>query len=104
MEEKALMLYMNMLLMNFKLVLNQSIDAMIPIGKAKELVIGDEQTGKTTVCIDTILNQKNFLMLEEHLHRIYVAIGQKASTVAAIAKVLEEKGLGLHNYCCSKCI
>ena len=71
----------------------KSIDAMIPIGRGqRELVIGDRQTGKTTVCIDTILNQKEFFDAGEPVYCIYVAIGQKASTVAAISKVLEEKG------------
>ena len=71
----------------------KSIDAMIPIGRGqRELVIGDRQTGKTTVCIDTILNQKEFFDAGEPVYCIYVAIGQKASTVAAIAQVLEEKG------------
>ena len=71
----------------------KSIDAMIPIGRGqRELVIGDRQTGKTTVCIDTILNQKEFFDAGEPVYCIYVAIGQKASTVAGIAKVLEEKG------------
>ena len=71
----------------------KSIDAMIPIGRGqRELVIGDRQTGKTTVCIDTILNQKEFYDAGEPVYCIYVAIGQKASTVASIAKVLEDKG------------
>ena len=71
----------------------KSIDAMIPIGRGqRELVIGDRQTGKTTVCIDTILNQKEFYDAGEPVFCIYVAIGQKASTVAAIAKTLEDKG------------
>ncbi|CAI8395380.1 MAG: ATP synthase subunit alpha [Flavobacteriales bacterium] len=71
----------------------KSIDAMIPIGRGqRELVIGDRQTGKTTVCIDTILNQKEFYDAGEPVFCIYVAIGQKASTVAGIAKTLEEKG------------
>ena len=71
----------------------KSIDAMIPIGRGqRELVIGDRQTGKTTVCIDTILNQKEFFDAGEPVYCIYVAVGQKASTVAAIAKVLEDKG------------
>ncbi len=71
----------------------KSIDAMIPIGRGqRELVIGDRQTGKTTVCIDTILNQKEFYDSGEPVYCIYVAVGQKASTVAAIAKVLEDKG------------
>ncbi|MFT4848729.1 MAG: F-type H+-transporting ATPase subunit alpha [Sediminicola sp.] len=71
----------------------KSIDAMIPVGRGqRELVIGDRQTGKTTVCIDTILNQKEFYDAGVPVYCIYVAIGQKASTVANIAKVLEEKG------------
>ena len=71
----------------------KSIDAMIPIGRGqRELVIGDRQTGKTTVCIDTILNQKEFFDAGEPVYCIYVAIGQKASTVAGIAKILEDKG------------
>ena len=71
----------------------KSIDAMIPIGRGqRELVIGDRQTGKTTVCIDTILNQKEFFDAGEPVYCIYVAVGQKASTVAGIARILEEKG------------
>jgi F-type H+/Na+-transporting ATPase subunit alpha len=71
----------------------KSIDAMIPVGRGqRELVIGDRQTGKTTVCIDTILNQKEFYDAGQPVYCIYVAIGQKASTVAGIAKTLEEKG------------
>ncbi len=71
----------------------KSIDAMIPVGRGqRELVIGDRQTGKTTVCIDTILNQKEFYDAGEPVFCVYVAVGQKASTVAGIAKTLEEKG------------
>ncbi|ATA74818.1 F0F1 ATP synthase subunit alpha [Capnocytophaga sp. H2931] len=71
----------------------KSVDAMIPIGRGqRELVIGDRQTGKTTVCIDTILNQKEFYDAGKPVYCIYVAIGQKASTVAAIAKTLEDNG------------
>ncbi|HBC02850.1 MAG TPA: F0F1 ATP synthase subunit alpha [Aequorivita sp.] len=71
----------------------KSIDAMIPVGRGqRELVIGDRQTGKTVVAIDTILNQKEFYDAGEPVFCIYVAIGQKASTVAAIAKTLEDKG------------
>ena len=71
----------------------KSIDAMIPVGRGqRELVIGDRQTGKTTVCIGTIINQKEFFDAGEPVYCIYVAIGQKASTVAGIAKTLEEKG------------
>ncbi|MFV0237203.1 MAG: F0F1 ATP synthase subunit alpha [Flavobacteriales bacterium] len=71
----------------------KAIDAMIPIGRGqRELVIGDRQTGKTTVCIDTILNQKEFFDAGEPVYCIYVAIGQKGSTVAGIVKTLEEHG------------
>ena len=71
----------------------KSVDAMIPIGRGqRELVIGDRQTGKTTVCIDTILNQKEFYDAGNPVYCIYVAVGQKASTVAGIAKTLEDKG------------
>jgi len=71
----------------------KSIDAMIPVGRGqRELVIGDRQTGKTTVCIDTILNQKEFYDAGEPVYCIYVAVGQKASTVAGISKILEDKG------------
>ncbi|WKX78019.1 F0F1 ATP synthase subunit alpha [Zobellia laminariae] len=71
----------------------KAIDAMIPVGRGqRELVIGDRQTGKTTVCIDTILNQKEFYDAGKPVYCIYVAIGQKASTVAAIAQTLEDKG------------
>ncbi|TDU43571.1 F-type H+-transporting ATPase subunit alpha [Gelidibacter sediminis] len=71
----------------------KAIDAMIPVGRGqRELVIGDRQTGKTAVCIDTIINQKEFYDAGEPVYCIYVAIGQKASTVALIAKTLEEKG------------
>ena len=71
----------------------KSIDAMIPVGRGqRELVIGDRQTGKTTVCIDTILNQKEFYDAGEPVYCVYVAIGQKASTVAAITKILEDRG------------
>ena len=66
---------------------------MIPIGRGqRELVIGDRQTGKTAVCIDTIINQKEFYEAGKPVFCIYVAIGQKNSTVAQILKVLEENG------------
>ncbi|MEW9123148.1 MAG: F0F1 ATP synthase subunit alpha [Thermotaleaceae bacterium] len=66
----------------------KAIDAMIPIGRGqRELIIGDRQTGKTAIAIDTILNQK-----EENVICIYVAIGQKKSTVAQIVKALEDRG------------
>lgn len=70
-----------------------SIDSMIPIGRGqRELIIGDRQTGKSTVAIDTILNQKEFYDRGEPVFCIYVAIGQKASTVAQTVNVLEEHG------------
>jgi F-type H+/Na+-transporting ATPase subunit alpha len=71
----------------------KAIDAMIPIGRGqRELIIGDRQTGKTTVAIDTIINQKEFYDKGEPVYCIYVAIGQKGSTVAGIIKTLEENG------------
>jgi F-type H+-transporting ATPase subunit alpha len=71
----------------------KAIDAMIPIGRGqRELVIGDRQTGKTAVCIDTIINQKEFYEAGKPVFCIYVAIGQKASTVANVVRVLEENG------------
>ncbi len=69
------------------------IDAMIPIGRGqRELIIGDRQTGKTAIAIDTIINQKENYENGKPVYCIYVAIGQKGSSVASIAKVLEEKG------------
>ncbi len=71
----------------------KAVDAMIPIGRGqRELIIGDRQTGKSTVAIDTIINQKEFYDAGEPVYCIYVAIGQKGSTIAGIAKTLEEKG------------
>ena len=71
----------------------KAIDAMIPIGRGqRELVIGDRQTGKTAICIDTIINQKEFYEAGKPVYCIYVAIGQKASTIAGIMKTLEENG------------
>ncbi|WP_139957471.1 F0F1 ATP synthase subunit alpha [Flavicella sediminum] len=71
----------------------KSVDAMIPVGRGqRELIIGDRQTGKSTVALDTILNQKEFYDAGEPVYCIYVAIGQKASTVAGIVNLLEEKG------------
>lgn len=71
----------------------KAIDAMIPIGRGqRELIIGDRQTGKTAIAIDTILNQKEFYDRNEPVFCIYVAIGQKASTVAMVAKIFEENG------------
>jgi F-type H+-transporting ATPase subunit alpha len=71
----------------------KAIDAMIPIGRGqRELVIGDRQTGKTAVCIDTIINQKEFYNAGEPVICIYVACGQKASTVANIVRTLTENG------------
>lgn len=69
------------------------IDAMIPIGRGqRELIIGDRQTGKTAIAIDTIINQKPFYEAGNPVYCIYVAIGQKGSTIANIVKTLEEKG------------
>ena len=71
----------------------KAIDAMIPIGRGqRELIIGDRQTGKTSVAIDTIINQKEFYDAGQPVYCIYVAIGQKGSTVANIVKTLEEAG------------
>ena len=71
----------------------KAVDAMIPVGRGqRELIIGDRQTGKSTVALDTILNQKEFYDAGEPVYCIYVAIGQKGSTVAGIVKMLEDKG------------
>jgi len=71
----------------------KAIDAMIPIGRGqRELIIGDRQTGKTAIAIDTIINQKEFFKAGKPVFCIYVAIGQKASTVAGVMKTLNENG------------
>jgi F-type H+/Na+-transporting ATPase subunit alpha len=71
----------------------KAIDAMIPIGRGqRELVIGDRQTGKTAICVDTIINQKEFFDAGEPVYCIYVGIGQKASTIAGVMKTLEDNG------------
>ena len=71
----------------------KAIDSMIPIGRGqRELIIGDRQTGKTAVAIDTILNQKEFYEKGEPVYCIYVAVGQKASTVALVTNILEKNG------------
>ena len=71
----------------------KAIDSMIPIGRGqRELIIGDRQTGKTAIAIDTIINQREFFDKGEPVYCIYVACGQKGSTVANILKTLEEKG------------
>jgi F-type H+/Na+-transporting ATPase subunit alpha len=71
----------------------KSIDAMIPIGRGqRELIIGDRQTGKTAIALDTIINQKEFYERGEPVFCIYVASGQKSSTVAQVARILEENG------------
>lgn len=71
----------------------KAIDAMIPIGRGqRELVIGDRQTGKTAICIDTIINQKEFYEAGKPVYCIYVAIGQKASTIAGVMKTLQDAG------------
>ena len=77
-----------------------AIDAMIPIGRGqRELIIGDRQTGKTAIALDTIINQKG-----QDVICVYVAIGQKASTVAQVVTYsTRKKCIELYNYCCSKC-
>src|ERR1700730_9660097 len=71
----------------------KAIDAMIPIGRGqRELIIGDRQTGKTAIAIDTIINQKEFYKAGKPVYCIYVAIGQKASTIAGIMQTLTENG------------
>src|ERR1041384_5445969 len=71
----------------------KAIDAMIPIGRGqRELVIGDRQTGKTAICIDTIINQKEFYQAGKPVYCIYVAIGQKASTIAGVMQTLQDAG------------
>ena len=71
----------------------KAIDAMIPIGRGqRELIIGDRQTGKTAIAIDTIINQKEFYAAGKPVYCIYVAIGQKASTIAGVMKTLEDNG------------
>src|SRR5687767_4946775 len=71
----------------------KAIYAMIPIGRGqRELIIGDRQTGKTAICIDTIIHQKEFYAAGQPVYCIYVAIGQKASTIASVMKTLEDAG------------
>ncbi len=71
----------------------KAIDAMIPVGRGqRELVIGDRQTGKTAICVDTIINQKEFFDAGNPVYCIYVAVGQKASTVAGVMKTLTDNG------------
>ena len=71
----------------------KAVDALVPIGRGqRELIIGDRQTGKTAIAIDTIINQKEFYDRGEPVYCIYVACGQKASTVAQVARTLEEYG------------
>jgi len=71
----------------------KAIDAMIPIGRGqRELIIGDRQTGKTAIAIDTIINQKSFYEQGDPVYCIYVAVGQKGSSVAALVKTLTERG------------
>ena len=71
----------------------KSVDAMIPIGRGqRELIIGDRQTGKTSIAIDTILNQKSNYEAGKPVYCIYVAIGQKGSTVASLVNTLRERG------------
>lgn len=71
----------------------KAIDAMIPIGRGqRELIIGDRQTGKTAIAIDTIINQRNNFLAGDPVYCIYVAVGQKGSTVASIVETLRAKG------------
>ena len=71
----------------------KAVDSMIPIGRGqRELIIGDRQTGKTAIAVDTIINQKSFYEAGKPVYCIYVAIGQKASTVASLVQVLKEHG------------
>jgi F-type H+/Na+-transporting ATPase subunit alpha len=71
----------------------KAIDAMIPVGRGqRELIIGDRQTGKTAIAIDTIINQREFFQAGKTVYCIYVAIGQKASTIANVMKTLEDNG------------
>ena len=71
----------------------KAVDSMIPIGRGqRELIIGDRQTGKTAIAVDTIINQKSFYEAGKPVYCIYVAIGQKASTVAALVQTLKEHG------------
>lgn len=71
----------------------KAIDAMIPIGRGqRELIIGDRQTGKTAIAVDTIINQKEFYKAGKPVYCIYVACGQKASTIANVMKTLEDHG------------
>lgn len=71
----------------------KAIDAMIPIGRGqRELIIGDRQTGKTAIAVDTIINQKEFYDAGKPVYCIYVAIGQKASTIAGVMKTLQDYG------------
>ena len=71
----------------------KAVDAMIPIGRGqRELIIGDRQTGKTAIAIDTIINQRINFLAGDPVYCIYVAIGQKGSTVASIVNTLREYG------------
>ena len=71
----------------------KAVDSMIPIGRGqRELIIGDRQTGKTAIAVDTIINQKKFYEEGKPVYCIYVAIGQKASTVASLVQTLKERG------------
>ena len=71
----------------------KAIDSMIPIGRGqRELIIGDRQTGKTAIAVDTILNQRAAYEAGEPVYCIYVAVGQKGSTIASLVQTLKEKG------------
>ena len=82
----------------------KSIDSMIPIGRGqRELIIGDRQTGKTTIAVDTILNQKENYDAGDPVYCIYVAIGQKGSTVATIVEHCANMEQWTTQWCCSQC-
>ena len=76
----------------------KGVDSMIPIGRGqRELIIGDRQTGKTAIALDTIINQKSFYDAGKPVYCIYVAIGQKASTVATLVQTLKERGARIND-------
>jgi len=77
----------------------KAIDAMVPVGRGqRELIIGDRQIGKTAIAVDAIINQKN-----TGVKCVYVAVGQKQSTIANVVRKLEEHDASAYNYCCCLC-
>lgn len=82
----------------------KAVDSMVPIGRGqRELIIGDRQTGKTAIAVDTILNQRENFQKGKPVYCIYVAIGQKASSVSYFGEYLAGKGgFGILYYCCSQ--